>query len=141
MDQDQETNQSQSAPEQQPIDDAELKMPEEQFGHVREKTSATSALVPVLIGFLIILLVLLGALVVWGEEIMGMLGPDISTPAPVVETSSETEATTTEEAATTPAETPADLEAELEETTLADFDAELEAIDAELESSGTTTAQ
>lgn len=127
-------DQQQAAPE---INPDELKMPEEQFG-AEEPARTGGMLIPILVSILIILLIALGALVVWGEEIVNMLRPsDAAAPAVSEEVDTTAAATTTPEP--TPADTFAEIESDLESTDFDAIDAELEAIDATL--SATTTAE
>lgn len=128
----------------------EMKMPESPVTNPNtvsapEVTAASSAPIPKVekhsylapvIGVIIVLIVLaLGALYLWGAQLMDMNGSD------VVEENTMMEATTTEETMTQQApaeETFTDIDAEIDAEMEA-FDAELNQMDAELE--GTTTAQ
>lgn len=129
-----EPNQPQT--EQPTINPDELKMPEEHFGATEPPSRSSSAFIPLLVGILIILLIVLGALVVWGEDLIQMIQPDggADTEATAVATTTET-ATTTEE--TAPEDSLAEIESDLESTDFESIDAELEAIDAELNASST----
>lgn len=134
----QNTNQPNEQQPQQPIAEDEMKMPEEQFGARSDAPQSSSPLVPILVALLIVLLVALGALVVWGDEIMGVLMP--AEPAPAEEAATSTDASATDDASSDTAGTYGDIEAELEATDLSELDAELEAIEAELESDATATS-
>ena len=113
--------------------DADLKMPEEQFGAPQEEQGGPSVLISILVGILILLLLVLGALFFFGAELFETLG--FNRASQDADTVSEINTATTTE--TTEIDT---IEAELDATDLDAIDAELEQIDAEIESSGTTTA-
>ena len=115
------------------ISDAELKMPEEQFGGAPEESHGSGMLIPLLVGTLVVLLAVLGALFFFGEELLEAL--NLSQLSPETDTAGETIATSTD---TTEIDT---IEAELEATDLTAIDTALEEIDAEIEASGTTTME
>jgi len=127
-------------PEEPIISDAEMKMPEENFGTSME-TSDTTTHLGIILGILIVLLVLiLGGLYLWGSTLQNVpVTP--AAPAlerPTAEENNEPESTTADaqvqalETVSISNEIEA-IEADIESTNLDALDAELEAIDAELD--------
>ncbi|MEX0918090.1 MAG: hypothetical protein WDZ93_02950 [Candidatus Paceibacterota bacterium] len=144
-----EQNQPQPEQNQAPdISDAELKMPEEQFGESEPVKEGRGMLVPLLILLILALAGILGALVLWGEELMGII---LGEQTPEQEEAMESTATTSDEmtADTTGAETAATqpdfnaIEAELEGDGFTTFENDMGAIDSEIENDtqSTTTTE
>lgn len=118
------------------IPESELKLPQENFGDTAPAPEEKSGIWTVLL--LVLLVLLLGVLtvvVIWGEEIIDMVMPaaelggadmEDTTPAPTPEP--------------TPEEDMAAMETELENIDFAAMDAELNAIEAELDAEASNTA-
>jgi ABC-type Na+ efflux pump permease subunit len=121
------------------ISDTEMKMPEESFGAASETSDRTTHL-GIILGILIVLLVLiLGGLYLWGSTLQTT--PTATVPniqRPTVEENNEPESTNAEAevetlgALSTSNEINA-IAADIESTNLDDLDAEMEAIEAELD--------
>lgn len=112
------------------VPESELKMPEQEFTGQAPVPDAPKSrtLLYVLVAIFVLLLAVLGALLLYGEELMELIIPQEPTVQPL-----PAEPMPEETAATTTIEDLAAMEAALEGTDLSEFDAELEAIDAELE--------
>lgn len=117
-----DTNPNNTPNETPSVPPEELKMPEEQFGPVESQSRASGALIPLMVGILILLLGVLAALIFWGEEIMGILQPAPETvpdpiPAAEMQTMDDEEAANAvadENTSTSTDEIVADAETELE---------------------------
>lgn len=119
------------------IPESEMKLPEEQVGGIAPPPAPSSHLFnPILFGLLIVLLVILGVVIIWGEQLLNMVLPPENYEMPIepVTTEQPEESSATELQAT---------EAELNQMNFEDMDAELDAIeasmDAELEAGATTS--
>lgn len=110
----------------------ELKMPEEQFGAPEAEHGSSRTTLFALIAILIVLLGILGTLLVWGDTIVdAVMGtPSADERGMVQEPVNNLQP---EPAAPTTAEELSEIEAEIESTDFEEFDAELDAIDAEFE--------
>ena len=116
--------------------DAELKMPEEEFGGPRPPSDAPSILIPLLAGLLIALLVALAVLFIFRDTLMELIGMDSGT----ADVLTETEPEPTEPEVKDTAELD-QLQSELEATTFAEIEADLAEIDAEFADAATTTVE
>ncbi len=116
------------------IPDSEMKLPDEQFGHGDAPEAPKDHIVsPWLVVALIIVLVVLGGVIVWGDALVKMLAP-----LQQADTTMEGDAMTSEKSQPEEVVTEEDItamEAELEaEVNLDDLDNDLDSIDAELDS-------
>lgn len=132
-------NDQNPVPQTPSVPETEMKMPEEQVIAPQPEARGRRAFIPLLVGVLVLLLGILGALLVWGDEII-----DTFMPVDTAEDVSLTPATSTDPAVTDTdaSETEADLsaiEAELEGEDFSEFEAEMSALDAEL--AATSTAE
>ena len=132
-----DTNAPQPTEPQTPVTaDAELKMPEEEFGGPRPPSDAHSILIPLLAGLLIALLAALAVLFIFRETLMELIGMDSNA------TDELTEAEPMEPApAAKDTEELDQLQSELEAANFSDIEADLSQIDAELTGGATTTAE
>lgn len=129
-----DNNQTTPAPAPVPkIEESELKLPQENLSTLPKPEPAKGPISPLLIILLMIALALLGAVIVWGEEILDLVMP-LPADAPTSETVKLQEATTTTERTLTPEEDMAKIEAEASstESEMAEMDKELNSIEAEL---------
>lgn len=117
-----------------------MKLPEEQFGQPQRSAAPARHFSPWLIGLLVVLLGLLIAVIVWGEQLIGLFLPEPVVelpPLPPEETAAVTESDIDE------------IESAIGQANFFDMEAELNAIDAELSaglaeaasSTATTTEQ
>lgn len=122
------------------VPENELKMPEEQFGARTAPAEPSRLLIPLLVTLLVILLGVLGAFVLFGDQILGYFMP---TAAPETATSTDM----TAEAAVpknepTPAATSTqsldDIDASLSASDSQSFDSAINSIDTELSGTSTT---
>lgn len=128
-----DNNQTNPAPAPVPkIEESELKLPQENLSTLPKPEPVRGPISPLLIILLVIALALLGAVIVWGEEILDLVMP-IPADAPTTETVKLQEATTTERTLT-PEEDMAKIEAEASstESEMSEMDKELNSIEAEL---------
>ncbi len=121
------------------IPESELKLPEEGVNGVTPAPAPKHAINPLLIGLLVLLLAILGAVIVWGEELIGLVLPEETVELPPLpEESAERDAA----ADITELESEIDQnEAELNaiEQELLQMEAEIEAEAAATTSTATTT--
>lgn len=144
MEQNQQPQQNQTPD----IDDAELKMPEEQFGGPEPVRNGPGLLIPLLVVSIIVLAGVLVALVLWGEEMMGtLLGEqnteqNEATQFAATTTDDSTAAAAEPDTATTEPDFDA-IEAELQGEGFATFEDDLSEIETEIENDtqSTTTAE
>jgi hypothetical protein len=114
------------------IPESQMKMPDEAAGGPPPPDTNRHGFNPWLIGLLVILLVMLAVAVIWGEEIVGMLIPEESaefTPPPETAEQSDTKDLN-------------DLESEIEDTDWSELEADMAAMEAEInaEVGATSTA-
>lgn len=130
-----DNNQPNQAPAPVPkIDESELKLPQENLSTLPKPEPAKGPVSPLLIILLVIALALLGAVIVWGEEILNLVMPLPAEPTPT-ETVKLEETPEQTEQPLTPEEDMAKIEAEASstESDMAEVDKELNAIEAELD--------
>lgn len=125
-----------------PVTDDEMKMPEEDFGAPEAEGGRSKALLFTLIGILAVLLMILGAMLLWGDAIMRMMGStDGNAPMSPEGTMNDLQPEPAASTEPTVEEDLAEIEEDLESTDFEEFDAELDAIEAEFESEATAEAQ
>jgi hypothetical protein len=124
------------------VPESELKMPEEQFGARTAPAEPSRLLIPLLVTLLVLLLGVLGAFVLFGDQILGYLMPTSSTETPAP---AETPAATTTPEATPVAETSTttpsldEIDAALTASDAQSFDSAINSIDTELSGTSTTS--
>lgn len=119
------------------ISDEELKMPEEQFGTVSNKSDNATHLGFILATLIVVLVLLLGGLYVWSTTLQPVDTVEEAPTRPTAEENNEPESTNAEadvetaQALSTSDELSA-IEADLESTNIADLDSDMTAIESEL---------
>jgi hypothetical protein len=114
------------------IPESQMKFPDESAGGPPPPDTNRHGFNPWLIGLLVILLILLAVAVIWGEEIVGMILPEetaeFTLPPDTAEQSDADDLNA--------------LEAEIDDTDWSELDAEMDAIEAEInaEMEATSTA-
>lgn len=132
---DEQNTQNNTTPE---FSEDEMKMPESPIAeHGAEKTSWSSGLLPILLSLLFVIVLIGAAYLLWGEKIISDLmntsePTQGEAPMPVEQTDSPSEAATTTPPQTNENEL-STLADKLEETDFSEFDAELNAIEEELD--------
>lgn len=114
------------------IPESEMKLPEEQYQETNPTPAPKKSLGTILLVLLVVILLgIMTAVIVWGEELVNMILPSeaVETPMPPVENPPpETEEANIET-----------IEAELEDMDFTEMESELNDIEAEIEAEATTT--
>ncbi len=117
------------------IPESEMKLPEESVNGVPQKPVPKSHLFnPLLIALLVVLLVILAAVIIWGEELIGMVWPQEAV---------ELQPLSEEEASNNEVNELEQWESEINEIDLSTVEAEMTSIEAgiEAETTASSTAQ
>lgn len=125
--------QNNNTPNEAPlIPESEMKLPEESLNGTPQKPVPKSHLFnPLLIALLVVLLVILAAVIIWGEELIGMVWPQ---EAVELQPLSEEDMTNNE---TNELE---QWESEIDEIDLSGIDEDMAAIEAKIETEATATS-
>lgn len=146
-DQPQQNRQPENEQQAPQVPEEELKMPTEPFRSGTDDTGGpfSNALIPILVGVLVLVLGMFGALILWGDQIIDTFFPS-GEPTVEEETSADDgEATTTDttETSSSPQNTTANddslsaIESDLESTSFNSFNEDMEEIDTTLEATST----
>ena len=128
------TNQNQPSTTPPPvIPESELKLPEEGVNGVTPAPAPKYAINPLLIGLLVLLLAVLAAVIIWGEQLIGLVLPEDTVELPPLPE---------EQARQDSADELSELEAEIDqsESELNALEQELNQMEAEIEASAAAEA-